>query len=102
VFDDHIPGTIDVAVVKAAHRLARLALDQRDPALARWAALQGRAVDPNEEDLYDDRFEAAFMAKDRAEFERTYADARNMLPPDSRVFDTYRRLRDAWGTQDGA
>jgi hypothetical protein len=99
VFEDTAFGDIQAAVLGAAHRLARLALDRGDPTLASWAAQRGRAADRLEEVLYEDRFEAAAMAGDRAEFERVRLDAEANLGPASEgspVWETYRRLLGRW------
>ncbi len=49
-------------VAEAAHRLAKLALDEGDTRQAEWAASQGLLAAPGDEALYRDRMLAAQQA----------------------------------------
>jgi hypothetical protein len=76
-----------------------LALDRGRPDPGELVSAAGRAADRLEEVLYEDRFEAAAMAGDRAEFERVRLDAEANLGPASEgspVWETYRRLLGRW------
>jgi hypothetical protein len=55
-----------LAVVAAADRLARIALDGRGHELAEWAATQGLLASPGDEALYRHRMTAAHLAGNHA------------------------------------
>jgi DNA-binding SARP family transcriptional activator len=86
---------MSVAITDAAHRLARLALQDGDAALANWSAERGLSAVPTEESLHEDRMAAAVLGGDRTSFERFWRDAVAALGPQAEqgpLGATHRRL----------
>lgn len=74
-FDEQVVSAIEVAVVDAASRVADLALDNNDPALAIWATRQGHLVVPDHEGLYRTRMRAHATTGDLDAIHQTFREA---------------------------
>jgi hypothetical protein len=61
-FAEGLVARMETVVAEAAHHLAQLALEARDPDLAQWAARQGLLASPGDEVLYRDRMLACDLA----------------------------------------
>ena len=61
-YAEGLVARIETVVAEAAHHLAQLALEARDPDLAQWAACQGLLASPADEVLYRDRMLACDLA----------------------------------------
>ena len=61
-YAEGVVARIETVVSDAAHHLAQLALDAKDPDLAQWAACQGLLASPADEVLYRDRMLACDLA----------------------------------------
>ena len=61
-YAEGLVARIETVVADAAHHLAQLALEARDPDLAQWAACQGLLASPADEVLYRDRMLACDLA----------------------------------------
>ena len=61
-YAEGLVARIELVVADAAHHLAQLALERRDPEVAHWAAVQGLLASPGDEVLYRDRMLACDLA----------------------------------------
>lgn len=61
-YAEGLVARIELVVADAAHHLAQLALERRDPEVAHWAAAQGLLASPGDEVLYRDRMLACDLA----------------------------------------
>jgi LysM repeat protein len=61
-YAEGLVARIETVVGDAAHHLAQLALEARDPDVAQWAACQGLLASPADEVLYRDRMLACDLA----------------------------------------
>jgi hypothetical protein len=68
-FAEGLVARMETVVAEAAHHLAQLALEARDPDLAQWAARQGLLASPGDEVLYRDRMLACDLAGNPAAVE---------------------------------
>lgn len=73
-WSEQLVSTMEVAVAEAAERLAELALDAQQPAMARWAARQGLLVTPGREALYQAWMQAAADAANLDDLDQAWRD----------------------------
>ena len=73
-WSEQLVSTMEVAVAEAAERLAELALDAEQPAMARWAARQGLLVTPSREALYHAWMQAAADAANLDDLDQAWRD----------------------------
>ena len=82
-YAEGLVARIETVVAEAAHHLAQLALEARDPDLAQWATCQGLLASPGDEVLFRDRMLACDLAGVETVMDELVAAAEALEPYDT-------------------